>query len=609
MNLLPNFKIEHICNELGKIDFEILENCVELDDTRIRCLIDERRHLLSLLAREAEAQETGQELSSFYIQQPDVKQFVDAWCDQIKTKKVQNISFECPDFCNMFLDHVFPKTWNFSEDLMIIHQPKSPTIIEIARLRNQRHTIIYTTPETVSLDVAKFADRNHVQICFSPEHLQRTISILQTPAHQTISISCDSDADAALEAKTAIQDAVNFGKKTRQENTATVTKFGKSWAINILKNISSFQNFKNLHQLKVTGTDDAIIVASGPSLNKNIDQLRDIQDSVFIISALRSLPVLNEAGIDADLVIQLDAENDEVARKLSPDASRPVKNLLLEASVNNGFFGVPAKNIIWSLPQHYFDIHQKFGTQPTPFNVPSVSIYGLCLAQFLNFKNVCFIGQDLSASSNKQYADGATNLLPAHSSMSEFNIEVPGFFGGTVMTKNSLNFQIRRCSEIAKEWQSQKLEMNLVNATEGGAYIPDFDHMTLEQFIEQRQIRVKLRKKTVGFLPGLPTDSGTAEDYLNEIVDTMSKISSLADTIIKLDSQPEKTRGLDKKIKKTIQKFQNLNNSTSLLQIAMQGSIAKVIGTSAKVETVGSYTQFFREVKASSLILRDAAKN
>ena len=44
-------------------------------------------------------------------------------------------------------------------------------------------------------------------------------------------------------------------------------------------------------------------------------------------------------------------------------------------------------------------------------------------------KNLCFIGQDLAASGEKQYATGATNLLPANSKLSMFNVEVPGFYG------------------------------------------------------------------------------------------------------------------------------------------------------------------------------------
>ena len=71
-------------------------------------------------------------------------------------------------------------------------------------------------------------------------------------------------------------------------------------------------NARNFHELKVRGVDTAIVVASGPSLNKNVSELYKIQDDVFIVTALRSLPVLNEVGVRPDLVVQLDAEDDEV---------------------------------------------------------------------------------------------------------------------------------------------------------------------------------------------------------------------------------------------------------------------------------------------------------
>jgi len=189
-----------------------------------------------------------------------------------------------------------------------------------------------------------------------------------------------------------------------------------------------------------------------------------------------------------------------------------------------------------------------------------------------------------------------------------FQIEVPGFFGGTVLTRNSYEYQIKRCSELALEWEAQQIDLNLVNATEGGAYISGFKHMTLDAFIDQRQLGQRQTQKSVNFSENFPITSDDADYYLRVIHDTMAKISDIANKIIRLDQKPEKTRGLDKKMSGLIRKFQELNNSTSLLQIAMQETIAKVIGTSRKIETVGSYTQFFAKVKEIATALQTAAK-
>ena len=94
----------------------------------------------------------------------------------------------------------------------------------------------------------------------------------------------------------------------------------------MVRNLPALQNARNLHELLVKGVEDAVIVASGPSLNKNVGKLRDIQDKVFIVTALRSLPVLNAAGVSPDLVIQLDAEDDEVAKTLTPETQNTIKN-------------------------------------------------------------------------------------------------------------------------------------------------------------------------------------------------------------------------------------------------------------------------------------------
>ena len=611
MNHLPNLKIDTLIQKIINTEFAITKNAGEPDDDKIRIFIDERRHLLALLKTETDTWDlTGNcpTVEYNYTPNPDIEDFINTWCDRITSTSNDKATFENLAFCHLLLDHTLPKFWNFEDDLVVIHQPQSISILEAARSRKQKHIIVFDPADRATRDVRAYLSSHKINYSKTIEDLERTVSLLQTRAQQVISISCDTELPNKHEINALISNAINAGKRTRIENTATTSKFGKAWAVNILKNLPKLQNSKNLHQIRISGVDDAIVVASGPSLSKNVEKLRDVQEKVFIVAALRSLPVLNAAGVEPDLVIQLDAEDDHVAQKLSPPSLHPIKNLLLEGLVNPGFFDLPAKNIIWSLPQHFFDVHQRFGTKPTPFNVPSVSIYGLSLCQFLNFKNICFIGQDLAASSGKQYADGATELLPAHADISMFKIEVPGFFGDKVMTRNSYEYQIKRCSEIAREWQLQQIDMNLVNATEGGAFIPEFNHMTLEGYIAQRQLQAKKTIKSFEFLPEFPITSDGAASYSRDIHEIMDKILALANVIIKLEGKTEKNRGLEKKIRKIVQKFQELNSRTSLLQMAMQEEIAQVIGTSRKVETVDSYGQFFTKIKDNAMTLKAAAK-
>ena len=130
-----------------------------------------------------------------------------------------------------------------------------------------------------------------------------------------------------------------------------------------------------------------------------------------------------------------------------------------------------AKNFIWSYPSIFDDIGRHFGVAPTPFDAPSVAIYGLTLCYLLGFESLCFIGQDLASSDRLQYAKGATSLLPVHNDISTFNIEVDGFYGDKVMTRSAYHGQLLRCEHIASELNLKAPHVKLFNATEGGVYI------------------------------------------------------------------------------------------------------------------------------------------
>ena len=524
---------------------------------------------------------------------------------ELKSAPIDTINFGDERFCQIFLDQILPNAWNFKNNAIVIIDPPSQTMSSCAKRRGQKHVIAYYSKnESAQFEDFEKTKSDHIT-CKSIEDLEKAFALLQIPADQIITIPCTPQTP---EAQQSINDAINAGKWTRFENTRTVSKFGMPWAKNVIKNLPSLSAAFNLHQLKVDGVKDAVIVASGPSLDKNVSTLKEVQDNVFVVAALRSLPVLNAAGVTPDIVIQLDAENDDIADALTPDPKFPVKNFLYDAMVNPGFLKIPAENYLWSLGQHFFDIHQTLGTRPTPFMAPSVSIYGLELCHFLGFQSICFIGQDLAADGVKQYAENATNLLPKHSNMGMFHIEVPGFFGGTVMTRNSFEYQIKRCTEIAAKWKNQTTEINLVNATEGGAFIDGFSHMKLSEFIDRQELREKRPEKKIWFDQNVTITDITIGNYLAKTRVILDSIIPLADQIIKLDLKTNKTKGLNKKIEKNIKKFQYLNNKTSLIQIAMQESIAKNVGTSENGQVIDTYAEFFEKIKICASELKIASK-
>ena len=120
------------------------------------------------------------------------------------------------------------------------------------------------------------------------------------------------------------------------------------------------------------------------------------------------------------------------------------------------------------IPSIFDDISRFFGVAPTPFDAPSVAIYGLTLCYLLGFESLCFIGQDLASSDSLQYAKGATSLLPAHNDISTFNIEVDGFYGSKVMTRSAYHGQLLRCQNIASELNLKAPHVQAFQCNRGG---------------------------------------------------------------------------------------------------------------------------------------------
>ncbi|MEK9569749.1 MAG: hypothetical protein VW124_12140, partial [Paracoccaceae bacterium] len=160
-----------------------------------------------------------------------------------------------------------------------------------------------------------------------------------------------------------------------------------------------------------------------------------------------------------------------------------------------------------------------------------------------------------------------------------------------------------------KTWKNANPEINLVNATEGGAFIDGFSHMKLSEFIDQQKMLKNKPNKKIWFDQNVTISNATIDNYLAKTRAILDSIITLANQIIKLDLKPNKNRGLNKKIERNIKRFQYLNDKTSLVQIAMQDSIAKNIGTSETGQKIDTHAEFFKKIKVCASELRTASKS
>lgn len=211
-----------------------------------------------------------------------------------------------------------------------------------------------------------------------------------------------------------------------------------------------------------------LIVASGPSLNKQLPLLAENQDLFTIISVDTAWPILKAQGIVPDAILALDPES-------VPSWPR---NAMADTTAFCVDLGC-GPSLVWSNDRNHimtgsnfavYQIMKELGVKVSLLSTGgSVATSAFALAERLGANPIVFIGQDLALTHGKDHADGYpaaynTELL---SQRTESGFDVEGYHGGRLRTERQLLFY--------KNWfegRIQALQDRLIiNATEGGARI------------------------------------------------------------------------------------------------------------------------------------------
>lgn len=187
----------------------------------------------------------------------------------------------------------------------------------------------------------------------------------------------------------------------------------------------------------------AVIVGCGPSLDKNIEDIKRIADRAVIFSCGSALGPLMDAGIKPDF--QMELENIAVMR---------VMQYAAEKHDLSGICLVSSSTVEREIKDFFDTVVFYFRPALCPYPIfsnnpesclahpdPTVVNVGLSFAQEIGFREYYFFGTDLGqkdsdqhhAKSSFHYSDKAKNEV-----LQDFNIEVPANFGGKAKTSSGL---------------------------------------------------------------------------------------------------------------------------------------------------------------------------
>ncbi|THB75214.1 MAG: DUF115 domain-containing protein [Desulfobacteraceae bacterium] len=269
---------------------------------------------------------------------------------------------------------------------------------------------------------------------------------------------------------------------------ATTRKLGKDFMRNRFEHLSTLHHQYLLETLhNKFANSPAILVAGGPSLNKNIQHLKQIQENAVIFAVDTVLPTLLKHDIRPHFVTSIDPNNltfEKFANVLSQ-----VKDVSLICSswVNTRTAKVfPSRQVFWTFTVKPVEawINTLLGGKMLTGGSSTVAHLNLIAAHMLGCDPVIFIGQDLAYPEEATHAEGTVlqGTKPDHMSPAGHGLgqTVKGIDGKMLRTDRSfISMKDHFESAISKARQIH------INATEGGAHIEGTQVMTLRDVISE----------------------------------------------------------------------------------------------------------------------------
>ena len=341
------------------------------------------------------------------------------------------------------------------------------------------------------------------------------------------------------------------------------------------------KGYKTTQLVEVIPMDiPGIVVAAGPSLNKNIEELKKAKGKALIIAVDTAIKPLLKAGIVPDMFFIVDALKPldlikiEEAKDIPLITTLNAASDLLDFHKGQKFFF----NEGWEFADKIFEKSEEpLGTVPSGGSV-ATNIFSLYYK--IGLSTVILVGQDLAYTNNKSHADGTFQEVMKEENTNGFEM-VEGNYEEKVPTRPDFKLYLNWYNEVIEGFKAHRENFRVINATEGGAKIKGTEIMTLKEAIEQECTKeVDIQEQLKKLSPMLDEKSAKwAVDYLKNLPEKFHQLSADAEKEVQIYKKLDKICGkknLDsaeyisalKKIKKQNKKIEE-NELYQLVQITM----------------------------------------
>ena len=358
-----------------------------------------------------------------------------------------------------------------------------------------------------------------------------------------------------------------------------------------IQNLPVMVKNPTLRELEKKGktTDTAVIVATGPSLVKQLPLLKKIKDYVTIISVDASLPILEKEGIKPDIVtsierIALTAKfYENTSAEFQKDIVFALTAIVDEAILNNIKNGQIQLSMRPTGTHYYYMQLDEWGYVGVGMSAANLAYE---IASKIGFKQIVLIGQDLAygkdgSSHAKNHIFGEDEVK--HNDRKDDYITA---YGGEGEVKTTWVWKLF-LSGYEKVIAQNNIEGKIVtiNATEGGARIAGTKEIPFHEVIDTYVKTDRVKQKIV-------LEKPSEEEAHEKIVQSMQKI----DEVVEIAEQMQRrVKKLLKEITQTINRYKKYDIKDIHLHVK-ERETKKLVDKIAKVRNSyygGQFESFY----------------
>lgn len=385
-------------------------------------------------------------------------------------------------------------------------------------------------------------------------------------------------------------------------NINTEILFGQRIIINSLKNIRFIKNSNSLEDL----TQDfdtsipAIVVAAGPSVRQNIEELKRAKGKAYIFVVDRVLDYVLDNGLEPDFVVTLDPIKPVEFFSKRSDITIP---LLCEIVSNWEVLDVhKGKKIIYECSPLYQKLYTSINKIPPTITAGAsvaTAAFGICVR--MGFQKIVLVGQDLAYDGDVTHAGGVEEQYE------DQDLMVEGVDGNKVRSRYDWYEFLVWFQDMIQLYP----KLQVIDTKQSGAKIKGTEHMSLKDVVDrfcskETGLDLILKGKKASFNE---EEFTKVKKQLNSMEEDLKTLKKKAGEAIKLcDDQLREYQKKQANEERTYKNYKNLSKINKRLHENSAYSLLDSYITSMSASSLSKMYYFTDDMKSDQIATYEKSK-